>query len=65
MKLRNKLSYITLGGLLMLIGMLASSVFMPSLFAQRDKFGEIECTSLTVVDGGYVAVTGKDGESAV
>ena len=63
MKLRNKLSYLALGGLLMLIGMLASSVFMPSLFAQRDKFGDIECTSLTVVDGGQVVVYGKDGES--
>ena len=50
MQLRNKLSYIALGGLLMLIGMLTSSVFMPNLFAQRDTFGEIECTSLRVVD---------------
>ena len=62
MRLRNKLSYIALGGLLMLIGMLASSVFMPSLFAQRDKFGDIECTSLTVVDGGDVIILGKDGK---
>ena len=62
MQLRNKLSYIALGGLLMLIGMLASSVFMSSLFAQRDKFGEIECTKLTVVDGGQVVVFGKDGK---
>lgn len=53
MKLRNKLSYIALGGLLMLIGMLASSMFMPNLFAQRDKFGEIECASLKII--------GKDG----
>ena len=65
MKLRNKLSYIVIGGLLMLIGMMASSVFMPSLFAQRDKFGEIECTKLTVVDGGMVVVLGKDGKPAV
>ena len=50
MKLRNKLSYIALGGLLMLIGMLASSMFMPNFFAQREKFGDIVCTSLTVVD---------------
>ena len=48
MKLRNNLSYIALDGLLMLIGMLASSVFMPNLFAQGDKFGDIECTSLKV-----------------
>lgn len=76
MKLRNQLSYIALGGLLMFIGMLASSVFMPSLFAQRDKFGDIECTRLAVVDadgklmalvgrnehGGEVAVLDKDGK---
>ena len=35
MKLRNKLSYIALGVLLMLIGILASSVFMPNHFAQE------------------------------
>ena len=50
MKFRHKLSYTALGGLLMLIGMLASSVFMPNLVVQRDKIGEIECTKLTVVD---------------
>ena len=50
MNLRTKLSYTAIGGLLMLIGMLASSVFMPNLIAQKDKFGDIECTSLTVVD---------------
>ena len=50
MKLRNKLSYMALGGLLMFIGMLTASVLMPSLTAQRDKFGEIECNSLRVVD---------------
>ena len=47
---KQKLAYIALGGVLMLIGMIASNVFLPSLFAQRDKFGEIECTSLRVVD---------------
>ena len=36
-----KLVYAGLGGLLMLIGMLLSPVT-----AQRDKFGEIECTKL-------------------
>ena len=50
MKFSHKFGYIALGGLLMLIGMIASSIFMPNLFAQRDKFGEIECTALTVVD---------------
>lgn len=50
MKFSHKFGYIALGGLLMLIGMIASSVFMPNLFAEKDKFGEIECTALTVVD---------------
>ena len=62
MKLRNKLSYIALGGLLMLIGMLASSVFMPNLFADRDKFGDIECTGLRVVnDRGEMVVELRSG----
>ncbi len=64
-----KLVYAGFGGFLMFIGMLLSPVT-----AQRDKFGDIECTSLTVVDadgnlmgnfdsnvgGGYVRVWGKD-----
>ncbi len=50
MNFSHKLGYIALGGLLMFIGMMASSIFMPNLVAQRDKFGEIECTALTVVD---------------
>ena len=45
----------------MLIGMLASSVFMPNLFTQRDKFGEIECTKLTVVDERRSVKIGLDG----
>ena len=72
MRSSNKLSYIALGGLLILIGRLASRVFMPILFAQRGKFGEIECTSLTVVDErgsvkiglGSVAVFGKGKRQA-
>lgn len=46
----HKLRYMALGGLLMFIGMLTAIVLMPSLVAQRDKFEEIECTKLTVVD---------------
>lgn len=46
----HKLRYMALGGLLMFIGMLTASVLMPSLVAQRDKFGAIECTSLRVID---------------
>ena len=56
---KQKLAYIALGGVLMLTGMIASSVLIPSLFAQhdKDKFGEIECTGLTVVN--------EDGEGIV
>lgn len=65
MKFTHKLSYIALGGLLMLIGMIASSVFMPNLIAQKNQFGEIECTKLTITsqkDGGerVVLATGTD-----
>ena len=45
------------GSLCVKMGMLASPVT-----AQRDKFGEIECTKLTVVDGGMVSILGKDWE---
>ena len=57
MKFAHKFGYIALGGALMLIGMIASSIFMPSLIAQRDKFGEIECTGLVVV--------GPDGNETI
>ena len=50
----HKLRYITLGGVLMLIGMIASSVLMPSLFAERQLvasvFDAIMCRQLLVVD---------------
>ena len=52
---RQKLTYTALGGLLMLVGMLFSSI--SPLTAQKDVFGDITCTSLTVVD--------KDGKSRV
>ena len=47
---KQKLAYTAFGGILMLMGILASSVLMPSLFAERAKLGDIECTSLRVVD---------------
>ena len=75
MELRNKLSNIALGGLLMLIGMLASSALAPDLFPKKDKFDEIECRSLNVVDAegnvivrlacesdsGTISIIGNDG----
>ena len=36
MKFTHKFGYITLGGVLMLIGMIASNVVMPSLVAQKE-----------------------------
>ena len=67
-----KLVYAGFGFLFAVIGMLLSPVT-----AQRDKFDEIECTKLTVVDqdgkmrvrltttehGGFVSAIGKDGKS--
>ena len=70
--IKEKLAYLIGGRLLVAVGMTLSPVT-----DQRDKFGEIECTKLTVVDadgkagvilgitehGGHVAAFGKDGES--
>ena len=47
MNTKQKLAYIAIGGLLVATGMIISP-----LNAQKDKFGEIECTKLTVVDDG-------------
>ena len=74
---KDKLAYIGFGTLFgclcTIIGMLASPVT-----AQRDKFGEIECTGLNVIgkdgqlvslstdeQGGAVTVYAKDGKSGV
>ena len=51
----HRFRYMALGGFLMFIGMLTASVLMPSVVAQRDKFGDIECTGLKVVDARGVA----------
>lgn len=57
---KTKLAYIGFGSLFgclcTIIGMLASPVT-----AQRDRFGQIECTGLTVVDGGEVNVYDENG----
>ncbi len=67
-----KLVYAGFGALILFIGMLLSPVT-----AQRDRFGEIECTKLRVVDangntrviissgvdGGSVFAYGKDGKA--
>ena len=45
MNTKQKLAYIAIGGVLVATGMIISP-----LNAQKDKFGAIECTRLTVVD---------------
>ena len=74
MNFRQKLAYTALGGGLMLIGMLLTTI--TPLTAQKDVFGDITCSSLTVVDkegnavidlksnenGGVVEVYDKDGK---
>ena len=45
MNTKQKLAYIVLGGVLVAAGMIISP-----LNAQKEKFGEIECTKLTVAD---------------
>ena len=45
MNIKQKLAYIAIGGVLVAAGMIISP-----LNAQKDKFGEIECTRLAVVD---------------
>ena len=73
-----KLGYIALGGVLTLVG-LAVRLCVSPLTAQRDTFGDITCTGLTVVDkgskrrvivvvnelGGFVGVLGKDDRTGV
>ena len=77
MNTREKFRYMAFGGALVFLGMLGA--MMSPLTAEKDKFGEIECTSLTVVDpktgksgvslrvdedGGFISAHGKDGKSA-
>ena len=51
MNYKQKLGYTALGAVIMLVGMVAGSIFSPPLVAQRGEvFGEIVCKKLTVVD---------------
>ena len=79
MNYRQKLGYMAVGGVLMLIGMVAASIITPNLVAQKDVFGEITCTKLKVSDangnpvvvllagerGGRVAVSDKSGHPGI
>ena len=52
MRYREKLTYIALGGTLVLVGMVAGGLFSPlGAQSQRDvSFGKITCTELVVAD---------------
>lgn len=76
----NTKHYLVISGIIGgVIGSLLTALLVSPVTAQKDKFGEIECTKLTVVDeagqqnvviaggenGGLVTVSGKDGKPAV
>ena len=47
---KQKAGLMALGSIFTIIGMFFAIGMLPSVTAQRDKFGDIECTSLRVVD---------------
>lgn len=75
METRAKLSYMVLGGALVFVGMVFSPIAL--ITADKDKFGEIECRALKVVDangevrasvgvgekGGVLQVFDKEGQA--
>ena len=48
---KQKAGLMALGSVFTIIGMQFTIGLLPSVTAQRDTFGDIECTSLTVVNG--------------
>ena len=52
---KQKAGLMALGSVFTIIGMMFAIGMLPSVTAQRDKFGDIECTKLTLVD----SLTGK------
>lgn len=76
---KQKAGLMALGSVFTFIGMLFTIGMLPTVTAQRDKFGDIECTSLTVVNGegqeavkinadsgyGEVSMYGKNGEKGI
>lgn len=59
---KHKAGLMALGSIFTIIGMLFAIGFLPSVTAQRDKFGDIECTSLSVDAKGKGRVVIKAGE---
>ena len=60
--LKVKLVYMGFGGMIAIIGMLFAIGMLSSVTAQRDKFGEIECTKLRVVDTDGNSVVSVEGD---
>ena len=52
---KQKAGLMALGSVFTIIGMLFAIGMLPSVTAQRDKFGDIECTQVTLID----SLTGK------
>ena len=52
---KQKAGFMALGSVFTIIGVLFTIGMLPSVTAERDKFGDIECTGLRVVDENGVA----------
>ena len=51
MSFQHKLGYITLGGVIAIVGMMVGSVLVPQLVAQHETVSNVTCRELTIVDG--------------
>ena len=74
MKVKDRFGYMVLGGVIVALALIVTS-YGSRLSAQKDVFGEITCTGLTVLDpdgrqvirlmvddlGGLIGVLGKNG----
>ena len=56
---KQKAGLMALGSVFTIIGMLFAIGMLPSVTAQKDKFGDIECTSVTLVNSETGLITGK------
>ena len=53
--LKVKLVYMGFGGMIAIVGMLFAFGMLSSVTAQKDKFGDIECTSLRIINANDIA----------